>query len=60
MILALDCRKIQFQVFEKCKILQMRVHQIKCFVTCAEYNSEMLTYKPLTNNAVFRKIKSKK
>ena len=26
------------------------------FVTCAEYNSEMLTYKPLTNNAVFRKI----
>ena len=29
-------------------------------VTCAEYNSEMLTYKPLTNNAVLRKISVKK
>ena len=30
------------------------------FVTCAEYNlSEMLTYKPLTNNAVLRKISVK-
>jgi hypothetical protein len=35
------------------------------FVTCAEYNSyrpyrEMLTYKPLNNNAVLRKIRVQK
>jgi hypothetical protein len=28
------------------------VESTTLFVTCAEYNSEMLTYKPLTNNAV--------
>ena len=36
---------------------QTNLNQIKCYVTCAEYNRckpyrEMLTYKPLTNNAV--------
>uniref|UniRef100_A0A4W5Q993 P-type ATPase C-terminal domain-containing protein n=1 Tax=Hucho hucho TaxID=62062 RepID=A0A4W5Q993_9TELE len=27
------------------------------FVTCAEYNREMLTYKPLTNSAVQERVK---
>ena len=33
---------------------QFKSNQI-LFITCAEYNSEMLTYKPLTSNAVLRK-----
>jgi hypothetical protein len=44
-------------------ILFRKSNQI-LFVTCAEYSrcrpySEMLTYKPFTNNAVLRKIPEK-
>ena len=42
-----------------CKNNDEKTHDIKTnqmlFVTCVEYNSEMLTYKPLTNIAVLRK-----
>jgi hypothetical protein len=47
--------KAQYPFFTKPKRSSNQI----VFVTCAEYNSEMITYKHLTNNSVSRKYPQK-